>query len=285
MRGTFDAIRGGTTLRGRVLRILLIFTIVQLIVAALVSARSKAAARRRELLRPRTYPSIEFPTIDAEGDVDDLQLYMRADRLSDDIVAAIDAAEHYVYAETYIWIDDASGMRIVEALARAVERGVKCVVIFDWLQSSKNMEQRLRSVGVTCFAFRPITGRDALRPSNLLRDHRKVLVADGTTGFLGGYNFGDEFLAWRDTHVRITGKTVRELENAFVDFWNQQRPLHLGPLPRAEKRSWDPGAFVHRNDPSLAIFPIRGIYIEAIDRASKQIWITNAYFVPDRAIR
>lgn len=272
-------------LRRRVLRALGIFAIVQTIVALLVSARSKAAARRREALRPETYPHERLPPLAAEGDVRHLQVYMHGEQFLDDVVAAIDAAREFVYVETYIWIDDGGGGRVIEALRRAVARGVRCCAIFDWLLSSRSMQQRLELAGVETFAFRPVSGWDALRPGNLLRDHRKLVVVDGQVGFIGGYNFGDEYLGWRDTHLRLTGDAVHELENVFIDFWNQHRPVTMEPLPGAERRSWDPGVFVQRNDPSLGIFPIRGMYLEAIDRASDRIWITNAYFVPDRAFR
>jgi len=262
-----------------------LFVLVQAVVAAIVSRRAKAAIRRREAIRPDEYPWRTFEPVQIEDTEDTARLYTRGKDLLDDVIAAIDAASDHVFIETFIWIDDRSGRALRDALGRAVERGVACHVLYDWLLSSRSLTEGFFPPGVAAFAFRPITGRDALRPSNILRDHRKIVTIDAEVGFVGGYNFGDEFLGWRDTTLRVEGPSVHELENAFIDFWNQQRPVMSAPLEPSEQRDWAPQVSVHRNDPSLAIFPIRGLYLEAIDRASERIWITNAYCVPDRAFR
>ena len=119
----------------------------------------------------------------------------------------------------------------------------------------------------------------------LLRDHRKIVVVDEDVAFVGGYNFGDEYLGWRDTHLRVERSVAREVANAFCDFWNQHVPSNATRLDNVAGRDWDPHVLVHRNDPSLGIFPIRGMYLEAIDRAVERVWLTNAYFVPDVAFR
>ena len=103
---------------------------------------------------------------------------------------------------------------------------------------------------------------------------------------MGGYNIGKLYAAgWRDTHLRIRGKEVRELENAFIDFWNTHRTADLPKIPQPGERAWNSHLVLHRNDPYLRIFPIRAVYLEAIDRAHKNIYLTHAYFVPDRALR
>jgi cardiolipin synthase len=273
------------SVKRRILRILAVLAVIQGVTAWLVTVRAKRAVAARDAIRPETYPSRTFEEVLTEPSDELVKLYMRGDELIADMVAAIDAAKQFVYVETFIWIDDECGRVLRDALGRAVGRGVRVNVIYDWVLSSRNLGDGYFADGIDVLTFRPITGRDALRLSNVLRDHRKLLITDGTTGFIGGYNFGDEYVAWRDTHIRITGESVRELENAFVDFWNQHRGMLVLGLPHAEERSWDPFIVVHRNDPSMGIFPIRGMYLEAIDRAKDRIWITNAYFVPDRSFR
>ena len=116
------------------------------------------------------------------------------------------------------------------------------------------------------------------------RDHRKILVVDDDTGFVGGYNIGSAYeTEWRDTHVRITGPGVWDLKRAFADFWNlNRRPRHGGrPLLLETAADWEPRIRVHRNVPRLWMFPIRAMYLEAINRASRRIWMTHAYFIPD----
>jgi cardiolipin synthase len=135
--------------------------------------------------------------------------------------------------------------------------------------------------------FRPLDGfHRFVNPRTIFRDHRKILAVDGQVAFLGGYNIGELYAAgWRDTHLRIRGKEVLEVENAFIDFWNTHRTPDLPEIPPLKERAWNSHLVLHRNDPYLRIFPIRGVYLEAIDRAHKRIYLTHAYFVPDRALR
>jgi cardiolipin synthase len=120
------------------------------------------------------------------------------------------------------------------------------------------------------------------------RDHRKILVVDGRVGFVGGYNIGTLYAdSWRDTHVRVTGPAVWELQNSFIDFWNRHRGSRSRrpELPDSGTSFWDPSIHAARNEPSRMIYPVRALYLEAIDRASHRIWITQGYFIPDQEIK
>ncbi|MEK8228992.1 phospholipase D-like domain-containing protein [Oerskovia sp. M15] len=117
------------------------------------------------------------------------------------------------------------------------------------------------------------------------RDHRKLLVVDDEIGFVGGYNIGAMYATqWRDTHIRLDGPSSWELRNAFVDFWNSNRKPDQPALEDPGSRLWLPELRAARNAPAQLVFPIRGIYLDAIDRASDHIYITQAYFIPDREI-
>jgi cardiolipin synthase len=132
----------------------------------------------------------------------------------------------------------------------------------------------------------------ALRPGLIFmnvrksgRDHRKILVVDGDVGFVGGYNVGDLYATkWRDTHLRVRGPAVWELENAFIDLWNRLRAPWQLPLPDPGTHVWEPKIRTQRNLPERLVYPIRGMYLEAIDRALHHIYVTQAYFIPDRDI-
>ena len=107
------------------------------------------------------------------------------------------------------------------------------------------------------------------------RDHRKILVVDDSVAFVGGYNIGSAYATeWRDTHIRVTGPAVWDLKRAFADFWNLNRRRLLGasarPLLLETAAEWEPQIRVHRNVPRLWMFPIRGMYLEAINRAGPQ---------------
>src|SRR5690606_17844568 len=119
-------------------------------------------------------------------------------------------------------------------------------------------------------------------PHNWGRNHRKLLVVDDEAAYVGGYNIGGLYATkWRDTHARFAGEIVVELENAFVDYWNEQGGKPLLPQPR--RRTWSRTTRVHRNVPVDYVYPIRNMYLEAIDRAQDRIYLTQAYLIPDHA--
>ena len=273
-------------LHRRAVRVWACFVLVQAVFAAVISIRAKYAERRREARRPATYPSEELPKMRLDHADSNMRLFMLGEQMLDDLIDAIDHAREQVLIETFIWRDDGVGRRVRDALARAAERGVSVKVLWDWFMSDRGLEDGFFPASIEAYPFKQIMpGLSALRPGNLLRDHRKMAVIDTEIAFVGGYNFGDEYAAWRDTHLRVEGAAAREVANAFVDFWNHHTPTAATRLADVTARPWDPHVLVHRNDPTMATFPIRGMYLDAIDRAEERIWITTAYFVPDRAFR
>jgi cardiolipin synthase len=176
----------------------------------------------------------------------------------------------------------------VDALAHKAGKGVDVYVVFDGLAnvfvppSFKRFPEKIHRLH-----FRPLSGpTKILNPRNIFRFHRHMMSVDGRVAFLGGYNIGSLYaVGWRDTHVRVRGDAAREVDNAFVDFWNAHRTEELPRIIPNKERDWNPAVRVRRNDPYMRIFPIREMYIEAIDRANSHIYLTHAYFVPDRAMK
>ncbi len=254
--------------------------------AALVAGLTATDAWRKRV-RPH---QATFPRTEATEHVIGTSVattYTYGTALYDDMLAAIRGARERVLFESFIVKGDAVGQEFKRALIEAAERGVEVRVIYDGFA---NLVVR-RSF----FAFPPsvqVIRYPAFRAGMLLldvrksgRDHRKLLVVDGEIGFVGGYNIGAAYATeWRDTHLRITGPSAWELENAFVDFWN----LHRGPehdrLIERGSTVWEPRLRVYRNVPAQLTYPIRGVYLEAIDRATHHIAITQPYFIPDREL-
>ena len=237
--------------------------------------------RPREATFPRTEPA-ELPLGNSLTTV-----YCYGTVLYEDMLEAIDGARERVLFESFIVKDDDVGQRFKAALIAAADRGVEVFVIYDVFANlvvKRAFFDFPASVNVVRYP--------ALKPGMLLldvrksgRDHRKLLVVDGEIGFVGGYNIGSAYATqWRDTHLRVRGPSAWELENAFVDFWNQQRAPTQPGLPEHGSTQWEPSLRVHRNVPSQLIYPIRGMYLEAIDRATERISITQPYFIPDRAM-
>lgn len=254
-------------------------------VASGVSAMVIADAWRTRYLMQGWFPTA-CPLPITIGD-STVEVYTHGEDLFTAMLHAIRAARSRILLETYIWKDDAVGRRFKHELEQAAARGVEVYIIFDSLANlvvPRRFKRFPPSLHVLAYPVVPWP----LHPLHLrsyARDHRKIMVVDGETAFTGGYNIGAAYAtAWRDTHLRVSGPHARELENVFADFWNAHRAGKLPALPSHRGRTWDPRINIHRNDPQLLIFPIRTAYLEAIDRASHHIYLTHAYFVPDRII-
>jgi cardiolipin synthase A/B len=241
----------------------------------------------RKRLRPRyvSFPHTETETVPVG--LSAATVYAFGTALYDDMLAAIRGAKHRVFFESFIIKDDEVGQAFKRALIDAAARGVEVFVIYDGFA---NLVVRRRF-----FSFGPqvqVMRYPVFKPGLLLldvrksgRDHRKLLVVDGEQGFVGGYNIGSAYATqWRDTHLRVRGPAAWDLENAFIEFWNSHRDGSQPELPRHGAEHWESRLRVHRNVPAQLVYPIRGMYLEAIDRAREHILVTQPYFIPDREI-
>jgi cardiolipin synthase A/B len=242
--------------------------------------------RRRVRPREATFPRTEPAELALGQSL--TTVYSYGEDLYKDMLEAIEGARERVLFESFIVKDDEVGQRFKAALIAAADRGVEVFVIYDVFANLV-----VRRAFFDFPASVNVVRYPALKPGMLLldvrksgRDHRKLLIVDGEIGFVGGYNVGSAYATqWRDTHLRVRGPSAWELENAFVDFWNQHRAPAQPALPERGSTSWEPSLRVHRNVPSQLIYPIRGMYLEAIDRATEHISITQPYFIPDSAMR
>ena len=242
---------------------------------------------RRRGKKPKPFPTTSPTSVPVgQGEV---TTYTFGTDLYDDMIAAIEGAERQILFETYIWKGDEIGQRFKDALAAAADRGVEVYCIYDAFANLvvspafKRFPDTIKVLKYPVYA----AGWRFFDLRRYGRDHRKILVVDDAVGFVGGYNIGTAFATeWRDTHVGITGPGVWDLKRAFADFWNLNRRKRFGPSERPllleTASTWEPQMRFHRNVPRLMVFPIRGMYLEAMDRASKNIWMTCAYFIPDQ---
>jgi cardiolipin synthase len=214
----------------------------------------------------------------------DITVYTYGQDLYRDMLAAIDAATGRIYLETFIWKNDPIGRAFKRALVRAANRGVGVYVVFDEFANLVVPRRFFRFPRAIHVKHHPlfVGGWGFWLPRNSGRNHRKLLVVDGRVAFVGGYNIGALYATdWRDTHVRVTGQAVADLENAFVDYWNLWPTRRHPELADPRHRSWHSPIRVHRNIPRQLIYPIRYMYLDAIDRAGQRVWLTHAYLIPD----
>ena len=147
--------------------------------------------------------------------------------MSDRLVADIESARHHINMLFFKFEDDAAGRRIADALIRKAEEGVQIRLIYDEagnLMVPRKFYRKLRRHGIQVRGFirifLPILSRDYNS-----RNHRKIVVIDGKAGYMGGMNIAQRYAdglkwgIWRDTHIRITGPAVLELQTSFLTDW------------------------------------------------------------------
>lgn len=255
------------------------FAIAQAVtIAGLLVVDSIRKKQRRDVGFPSTPPS-EIQAGDQR-----VTVYTKGQDLYEDMLASIAAAEHSILLETYIWKPDRVGAQFKDALIAAADRGVSVYVVYDVFGNLVVPPQFFDfPKNVHVLRHMPWTGiRRHIPVRGPGLNHRKLMVVDSSVAYVGGYNIGSWYATrWRDTHVRINGEAVVELENAFVDYWNQTRGARLPRIPDPDHRVWAGNFTVVRNVPRLAVYPIRYMYLEALDRAREKIWLTHAYLIPD----
>ncbi|MDQ1103989.1 cardiolipin synthase [Nocardioides zeae] len=242
---------------------------------------------RRRGKKPRPFPTTPPSSNEVGGG--EMTVYTYGQDLYDDMLAAIAGARKRILLETYIWKGDEVGERFKAALVDAARRGVEVYCIYDAF-ANLVVSPRFKRFPPEIKVLRYPVYSAGLRFWDLRRygrDHRKILVVDDEVAFVGGYNIGSAYATeWRDTHVRLTGPSVWDLTRTFADFWNLNRRKRFRsserPLLLEAASVWEPRIRIHRNIPRLWMFPIRSMYLEAIDRATDHIWMTHAYFIPDQ---
>jgi cardiolipin synthase len=210
------------------------------------------------------------------------------------IFDGIEAARDYVLVQFYIVKDDELGRDLKARLVEKADAGVRVCFLFDEIGSlglPDSYLDELSSAGVEVHPFHSRKGFGNRFQLNF-RNHRKTVVADGKVAWVGGHNVGDEYLgrdekigAWRDTHVRIEGPAVLGAQLAYVEDWRWATDDSLDGL------AWDPHvaddgnsqALVIASGPADEIETATLMFIQAINSATKRIWIASPYFVPDDA--
>lgn len=211
----------------------------------------------------------------------------------DALFAALEEAREYVLVQFYIVREDELGRRFQTALVDCLRRGVRIYFLFDRVGSHQlpnRYTRALREAGAEVFAFTSATRRVRKLQVNF-RNHRKTVVVDGRTGFVGGLNVGDEYLGrdpvltpWRDTHLRVRGPAAMVLQVPFLEDWYWSS----GTLPHvrwsAEAMAAGHTVLSLPSSPSDDREPGALMFVHAIHSAGDRLWIVSPYFVPNGSI-
>jgi cardiolipin synthase A/B len=225
------------------------------------------------------------------------------------MLEAIRNARHNINLETFIFEDDEVGRLFADEFLKKQAEGVQVNIIYDSIGSSAGQAffQRLKDNGINVVSFNPVTPLWIVAPWYLThRDHRKILVVDGTIAFTGGVNISRVYssspsgivffkrereekeekelgIPWRDTHVRIEGPAVAEFQRLFMETWKEEGGTQLPVteyFPRQEPRGQDLVQVVGSTPGELNRVTFI-MYVAAFLNSQRSIHLTTAYFVPD----
>lgn len=211
------------------------------------------------------------------------------------MLQAIGSARRFVHLEMFRFSDDEIGRQFEALLAERAQAGVEVRLLLDGygsLATPWSFFARLLKAGARLAVFRPVTpwrrGWGFYK-----RDHRKILVVDGITGFAGGLNIAlchasksQGGAGWRDTHLRVEGPAVRELDHAFWDTWFEAAaaadcPSDLSPYAIRAPATGPHAVQVVANRLHHTRSRIRRAYLSALGAARRTAWLCNPYFLPD----
>ncbi|MFG6113935.1 cardiolipin synthase [Halobacillus sp. MO56] len=211
------------------------------------------------------------------------------------LIEDIENAKEHIHLLYYIIRDDQLGQRLSEALIKKAKQGVKVRVLYDDMGSrtlSRKFVRRLKKAGVEVEAFFP-----ALIPKLNMkinyRNHRKLAIIDGKIGYIGGFNIGDEYLGfnkrfgyWRDTHLRVEGGAVHNMQTRFILDWNHASRQDISYEDRyyqAEPKG-DVAMQIVSSGPDSEWEQIKHGYIKMILSAKDSVYIQTPYFIPDDSL-
>ena len=262
---------------------------------SLAKVSSPLSADARDALDPAARTAVHLA--ETLGDMpllagNDVELISDSAALISRLVADIDAAEHHVHLLYYIFENDQAGGRVLDALTRAVQRGVICRVLVDAVGSKlllrKKQARAIEAAGIHLHHALPVGlfRRQFARVD--LRNHRKVAIIDGSVGYAGSQNlirpsYGTKGFIWRDLSVRLTGPIVLELQVVFVTDWSFETGEMLDEI------QWFPHPALTGDVPIQALpsgpsYPTENyqrLVVDSLYGARQRVTITTPYLVPD----
>jgi len=216
---------------------------------------------------------------------------LNGDQIFADMLAAIRGARRSITFETYIYWSGAIGGQFTEALIERAQAGVKVHLLYDALGSQRidhKAIERMRVAGVEVGVYNPVRWHTLVKMNN--RTHRKILVVDGRIGYTGGAGIADEWSGnaqdrdhWRDTHFRLEGPAVAQMQAAFMENWIEitGQVLHgEAYFPELAEAGGQLAQFFIAS-PGGGGESMQLMYLMSIAAAKRAIRLSAAYFVPD----
>jgi cardiolipin synthase A/B len=222
-----------------------------------------------------------------------IKLLLNGEEKFPELLKCLADAKHHIHMEYYIYEQDEIGSEIIELLIKKATEGVEVRFIYDDFGSpsiKKKIENRMEEAGIEIYPFSKVHFFLLANRINY-RNHRKIVVIDGQTGFVGGINVSDKYinnkkgkLYWRDTHLRIDGPGVYYLQYLFFSDWNFccDRQLKADQQYFKQELTHKEDAYVQvvASGPDSVQPSVLFSLLQAIYLAKKEILITTPYFIP-----
>lgn len=223
-----------------------------------------------------------------------VQLYFDGEEKFGALFSEIKNAKKFIHIEYYIIQKDTIGLKLINALTEKAKEGVEIKLLFDAMGSRKitpSIVKPLIEAGGKVFSFFPSKISFINRRINY-RNHRKIVVIDSQVAFLGGFNIGNEYISkdpkigyWRDTHIKIMGEAINDLEERFLLDWTYASNEYIDDYSKyfISKTFNEPdvGLQIVSSGPDLKEQHIRNGYIKIINHAKNTLYLQSPYFVPD----
>ncbi len=243
------------------------------------------AAESFEYVRKKT----GFPVSENHGAV----YYPLGEAMWSDMLEALKQAKQFIYAEFFIVENGIMLDAMIEIMAQKAAQGVDVRLMYDDFGSITDFSvrdaEKLRKRGIRCVPFNPLI---FLRGTANNRDHRKMLIIDGTTAFSGGINLADEYINrkqrfghWKDIGFKISGEAVHNYVRMFVHFWNAfsgslipQKYVEMPALPQSD----EPDGYVlsYSDSPLQRDGVSNNLYIDLLSQTKEYIWFYTPYLLP-----
>jgi cardiolipin synthase A/B len=219
------------------------------------------------------------------------QALVNGDQIFPDMLKAIGGARKTITFESYIYWSGETGAAFTQALIERAKAGVKVHLLFDALGSGRiddKAVKEMKAAGVEVEKYNPWRWNTLAQINN--RTHRKIMVVDGRIGYTGGAGIADEWSGnaqdpkhWRDTHFRLEGPAVAQMQAAFMENWIEVtgNVLHGEEYFPELARAGNHAAQFVVSSPGGGSESMQLMYLLSIAAAAKSIQLSAAYFVPD----
>ena len=273
--------------------------------------RKRAALMVEETRHALAQPPVVLPRLEKDGSgTDDLNRYLNrsgcfpvyadtesryfpgGEEMLDAILAELEKAERYIFLEFFILQEGYMWGKVLEILTRKVREGVDVRVMYDGMCEMKQLPfgyaKLLRGYGIRAKAFSPI--RPVVSSHYNYRDHRKILVIDGTTAFTGGVNLSDEYInrvelfgRWKDAGLMVRGGAARSFSLMFQQMWNIDEKEPTWILEKEDAPAEHPSGYVmpFADSPLDSDKVGESVYMDILYRATDYVHIMTPYLILD----